>query len=147
MNYMYITHFGENIKGLDNLYADGSLPNSDFTRNGDLVLNKEGLSVNGVTRYNGIGRGSNVYLYKSAFVSPQQLYVTMGHEYIHVAQFASFYNLSSNQKEYIAYSWDQRQWLVFGRYVPNPISSIYGIPFPNYTSFQINHYYPNIVFP
>jgi len=141
------TNFGENIKGLDNLYADGSLPNSEFTRSGDLVLNKDGLSVNGVTRYNGVGRGSNVYLYKSAFVSPQQLYVTMGHEYIHVAQFASSYNLSSNQKEYMAYSWAQRQWLAFGRQVPNPISSFHKLLFLDYTHFQPNNYFPNIVFP
>jgi len=105
------------------------------------------LSVNGITKYNGIGKGSNVYLYKSAFVTPQQLYVTMGHEYIHVAINVSSYFLSSNEEEYIAYSWEQRQWLAFGRQVANPISSIYKMLFLNYTNFQLSNIYPNVVFP
>lgn len=141
------SNFGKEIKGLDNLYADGTLPNSNYTRNGDLIFNKKGFYVNGVTRYNGIGKGSNVYLYKSAFVSPQQLYVTMGHEYIHVAINASPYGLTSNQHEYIANSWGQRQWLAFGKIVTNPISSIHKLLFLDYQNFQIINYYPSIVFP
>jgi len=141
------TNFGENIKGLDNLYADGSLPSFNYTRNGDLVLNKNGVTVNGSTRYNGVGRGSDVYLYKSAFVSPKQLYVTMGHEYIHVAINASPYHLTGDQHEHIAYSWGEKQWAAFGRHVPNPISSFHKLFFLDYTKFQINNYFPNIVFP
>jgi len=77
-----------------------------------------------------------VYLYKSAFVSPEQLFVTMGHEYIHVGINVSSYKLTNNFQEYIAYSWEQEQWLAFGKQVPNPISSIYKLFFPIIQNFK-----------
>ena len=41
--------------------------------------------TNGTTRYisNRFIRKSDVYLYETAFCSKEQLYLTMGHEYIH----------------------------------------------------------------
>ena len=74
-------YFGE-VKNLDNLYADGSMPGG-LTKKGDLVF-KGKDQLGGSTVYNGIGKGSNVYLYKAAFTSMDNLYVVMGHEYIYV---------------------------------------------------------------
>ncbi|MBR1513163.1 MAG: hypothetical protein IJ622_02595 [Bacteroidales bacterium] len=94
-------------KGVDNLYADGTIPDG-YTKRGDLVINSKGKPVRGTTVYNGFGKGSNVYLYKVAFQSPERLYLTMGHEYLHCA-----YNYSgkSNAKyqDNGAYSWERGQ--------------------------------------
>ena len=77
-------YFGKNIGGLNELRADGSIPSGYSTR-GDVVLNRAGQQVKGSTVYLGTGKGSNVFLYKAAFTSNEQLYFTMGHEYLHVA--------------------------------------------------------------
>ncbi|MDR1679190.1 MAG: hypothetical protein LBR81_05360 [Prevotellaceae bacterium] len=100
--------FGKNIRGLDNLYADGRIPNHlGYTRNGDLVFNAKNQLVRGTAVPNRAG-GSDVYLYKMAFISKGQLYRTMGHEYIHVAQ-----NLArlpeSFLYEHYAHKWDYEQ--------------------------------------
>lgn len=47
------------------------------------AINVHGEKVWGATFYNGTGKGSDVYLYKAAFASKEQLYLSMGHEYIH----------------------------------------------------------------
>lgn len=49
------------------------------------ILNSGGNPVNGVTVYNGFGKGYNVYLAKNVFVDKYSLYLTMGHEYTHIA--------------------------------------------------------------
>jgi len=77
-------NFGKSINGLNELHADGTIPNGYSTR-GDVVLNGAGQQVRGSTVYLGTGKGSNVLLYKAAFTSKEQLYFTMGHEYLHVA--------------------------------------------------------------
>jgi len=77
-------YFGKNINGLKELRADGTIPNGYSTR-GDVVLNRAGQQVRGSTVYLGTGKRSNVLLYKAAFTSKEQLYFTMGHEYLHVA--------------------------------------------------------------
>lgn len=76
-------YYGKKIKGLNKLHADGSLP-PGYKVNANGVINKDGQYVRGITRYIGKGK-SNVYLVKAAFTSKEQLYFTMGHEYMHVA--------------------------------------------------------------
>jgi hypothetical protein len=73
-------HYG-NVKGID-LHADGSTPNG-YTTHGDAVYNRRGAEVRGSTVLGEHGR-YNVYLYKAAFTSREQLFLTMGHEYLHV---------------------------------------------------------------
>ena len=89
-------YFGEDIDGLNELYADGSLPNVKkykylYNTKGEVIkykvlkngsLQKLG-KTNGTTIYLGKSK-SNVYLYQTAFASKEQLYLTMGHEYLHV---------------------------------------------------------------
>ncbi len=100
-------HF-KNVKGVAKLYSDGSmLPG--YRKVGDYVQNiKSNHYVDGITKYLGLGKGSNVYLYKIAFTSPERLYFTMGHEYIH----AGFYNIglyNSRKQEASAYYWTKMQ--------------------------------------
>ena len=81
-------NFGIDVKGVDNLYADGSVPNTNYIVKGDIVykiVDKRLYQTSGTCVSNGIGKGSDVYLYKSAFVSKEELYITMGHEYLHAA--------------------------------------------------------------
>jgi hypothetical protein len=65
---------------VSNLYGDGSVPDG-YTKSGDAVYNPRGKEVFGTTIYH--RGGDDVYLYKGAYVSKDQLYETMLHEYIH----------------------------------------------------------------
>ena len=80
-------NYGSDIKGLAQLHADGSIPNTgEYYRKGDMVykiVDGRGYPTRGSCYYNGTGKGYDVYLYKGAFTSKEQLYLTMGHEYLH----------------------------------------------------------------
>ena len=61
-------------------------------------------------------KGSNVYLYKSSFSSSTNLYLTMGHEYLH-----AFYNASGlagmyNGMHAYIYEWQSMQEEQWGMY-------------------------------
>ena len=101
-------NFGTTIKGVNKLYSDGTRP-PEYTTDGDIVLNAKHKPVYGTTRYLGIGKGSNVYLYKQAFVAKEQLLITMGHEYTHAFfnQFPSFQDQKSQEDACIL--WDYQQ--------------------------------------
>ncbi|MGB3180746.1 MAG: RHS repeat-associated core domain-containing protein [Cyclobacteriaceae bacterium] len=104
--------FGKDIKGVDNLYANGSIPDG-YTMKGDAVFNRKGNEVLGTTSYNGTGKGSNVYLYKKSFEASQKLYMTMGHEYIHVGHLnAGLFN--ARYSEHAALTWSRNQSKAFG---------------------------------
>jgi|GEM_PF-3355061 len=96
-------NFGKDIKGLNELYADGSLPKG-YTTKGDVVFNSAGNPTRGTTVYLGTGKGSNVYLYRAAFASKEMLYMTMGHEYLHVGFNINrnIYSSSARQESAIA---------------------------------------------
>ena len=98
--------FGKNIKGVKSLIADGRMPNNCI-KDGDYVKVGNGYA-NGITVSRGIGKGSDVYLFKSAFISREQLYMTMGHEYLH----ARFYNLgliNGREQHSVIYNWEYQQ--------------------------------------
>ena len=101
------------IKKLDNLYADGTMPKG-YTRNGDLVFNKSGDHIGGAARYNGFGKGTDVYLFKASFTSMEKLYLVMGHEYIHVYFNANGYSKSEYPQERAAYKWNIDQAKAWG---------------------------------
>jgi hypothetical protein len=99
------TYFGK-IKGLDNLYGNGNVPN-DYVKKGDLVFNPSGQQVLGTTSYKGLGKGYDVYLYKATFTAKEKLYLTMGHEYYHVELFRMGLNMDKHHNE-ISY-WENMQ--------------------------------------
>ena len=69
-------------KNVNQLFANGQFPKGKgYYYDGDYVLNKNGEVVLGLTKHNGLGRGSDIYLFKAAFRSKEQLYLTMGHEF------------------------------------------------------------------
>jgi hypothetical protein len=74
-------------KQLNKLYADGSIPPSTsgytYTQDGDEVL-LNGKSVNGITRFNYSAKNADVYLFKAAYKSTDQLYLTTTHEFTHI---------------------------------------------------------------
>ncbi len=76
-------HFpGARQKYLNKLHADGSVPNDNYTiKNDGTVLTPRGNETFGTT----IRQGGkiNMYLYKNAFGSASDLFLTMQHEYIH----------------------------------------------------------------
>jgi RHS repeat-associated protein len=106
------TYFGKNVRGVDNLYANGTLP-VDYELRGDAVFTPNGKETLGTTVSNGVGKGSNVYLYKAAFVCKEELYLVMGHEYIH----AHFYNIGLMNKDAhhaAIYAWVAQQATAWG---------------------------------
>ncbi|GHT62536.1 hypothetical protein AGMMS50239_16120 [Bacteroidia bacterium] len=103
----------DDVVGVTNLYADGSMP-SGYERVGDYVKNAQtgeyvgGLTKNLGTKWYGASKGSNVYIFKSAFTSKEKLFLTMGHEYIHAA-FNFGGHLNINRQEAVAYKWNYNQ--------------------------------------
>ncbi len=98
------------------LYANGSTPKG-YTRKGDIVFNRDGNQVRGVTEFLGIGNGSDVYLFKAAFTSKEQLYFTMGHEYLHVGfNYAGFGHTKAMRqaKHASIYKWEALQSQAWG---------------------------------
>jgi len=75
-------NFGK-IKGLDNLHADATAPNGYTVKSNGTIYNPNGQQVNGVTHFN--GKGYDVFLGKNVFVSKYNLFLTLGHEYTHIA--------------------------------------------------------------
>jgi hypothetical protein len=78
-----------------------------------------GDGVYGLTKYNGgmkifgikIGNfTSDVTLSKLAFASKEELYLTLGHEYVHVnLNYASYHYFNHDKQEYVAYHWELEQ--------------------------------------
>lgn len=102
-------------KYVKRLFADGTIPNNNYHYEGDYVVNNKGEFLFGAATHGGFGEGSDVYLFKAAFTSKEQLYLTMGHEYLHVAFhhsgiFAEFPKLESHAA---IYDWSFRQSLAW----------------------------------
>ena len=90
-------YFGD-IQGLRNRYADGTIPPPNdkikYVKDGNKVFRYEYNKTNkvfekkypvlGTARFIRWGK-TDVYLYEAAFSSKEQLYLTMQHEYLHVA--------------------------------------------------------------
>ena len=105
---IYTTNFSKfyttfpKVKGVDKLVAESKLPPrllvKDYTINGDNVFHncKE---IGGVTIYNGIGKGSDVFLFKAAFSSSEHLFITMGHEFLH-ANYLQFTKLTNSDLQH-----------------------------------------------
>ena len=99
-----------------NLYADGRIPNSDYSYESGKVLDKKGNTVNGITYF----RGKNgflglcgkqlidIYLYQTAFRNPEKLYLTIQHELVHVNLFSMGY-YDNERHEGTAYKQSQMQ--------------------------------------
>ena len=103
--------------GVKKLIADGSMP-AGYKSRGDYFTNAnkiKGLApgakkVLGVTEYLGIKeRMSNVYIAKAAFISKEQLYLTMGHEYIHAGLFKVGGIKGSDKAHASIYDWQYKQ--------------------------------------
>ena len=104
-------HFGE-VEGLNKLRANGTSP-SNLTYKDGYFKTPEGNAL-GVTTYNRSTGLSDVYLAKNAFTSSEQLYLTMGHEYIHVAfNYAGLSGVSSLAQHATIRNWEYSQALEF----------------------------------
>ena len=95
--------FGD-VERVNKFTVDGAGPTDNYV-----------LGPDGHTRYKGeiaygstvsSGKKSNVYFYRGAFDSPQRLYLTVGHEYIHTA--FNWHGISAEWRteEATAYSWN-----------------------------------------
>jgi hypothetical protein len=94
-------YFAKNVKGLGELRADGSTPFGYSSKEG-IVTNPKGEEVWGTAVHKGLGRGTDVYLYKGAFTSKERLYFTMVHEYLHVSYNAANLFIGMNDKHHNA---------------------------------------------
>jgi len=138
-------YFGKDIKGLNELYADGSLPKG-YTTKGDIVLTSAGNPTRGSTVYLGTGKGSKVYLYRAAFASKEQLYMTMGHEYLHVGFNINrnIYSSSARQESAIAqWQLDQANFWKFDVSYYRAVHQKFGSVIP-YSLKQNPNYFPPI---
>jgi RHS repeat-associated protein len=94
------------------LYADGTLPSTDYKYVGEYVVGHHsgpneyvnGMTVHNGTTFWGKSKGSTVYLMKSAFTSRGQLIEIMGHEYIHAA-FNYYGRFNPDRQHAVAYQW------------------------------------------
>jgi RHS repeat-associated protein len=103
------TWFGTDVKGVRNLYADGSIPQDyGYYSDGDLVYNLNARQVRGLTVYQGWAK-SDVYLFKQAFISKPQLLLTMGHEYGHAFFNTLPFALDSQNQHSIINTWEYQQ--------------------------------------
>ena len=98
-----------NVKGVDKLIAENKLDprlvQKGYKIDGYKIYH--GIDeVGGTTIYNGIGKGADVFLFKDAFKSEINLFMTMGHKFVHAATFGS--KLSTNH-EATAYEWNLKQ--------------------------------------
>jgi len=101
--------FKEHEKHVNKLYSDGSIP-PGYTKDGDIVYNTDMLPVRGSAVYKSSQRATDVYLYKAAFTSKEQLYFTMGHEYLHAAYFATGLRCTKTHRANIRH-WEYHQAL------------------------------------
>ena len=84
------------------------------------------------TVHNGVGKGSDVFLYKAAFTSMDRLYQVMGHEYIHVYFNATGTNANTVSQEKVAYKWNIDQakaWKMDYSFYENKYNSFLNNPF------------------
>lgn len=107
----------------------------------DSALNGDNQILFGATVHGEFGKGSEVYLFKAAFTSKEQLYLTMGHEYLHVAFRHSgiITDFSKWKSHAVIYDWAFRQslaWAYYGIDVQH-----YAIMYDNYIGmFSYNPY-------
>lgn len=120
------------------------MPNiKDYYKRGDIVYRIDPFSHKayptlGSCYNHGLGKGWDVYLYKGAFVSKEQLYLTMGHEYLH----AGFNMLSTSiANRYIThyqhaaiYDWSKAQAEAW-----HYNESYYRALYNNYSSYMANN--------
>ncbi len=97
-----------NMKCIKHLYADGSVPNKIkyFSKNGYIYNVEEKHYVRGICVKNGLK--NDVYLAKTAFISKESLYLTMGHEYLHALYNGGYYFHADAHHPYI-YEWQYQQ--------------------------------------
>ncbi len=100
-------HFPGYRAKLENLYADGTIPKNYYVVDGR-VYDPSGNEVSASTEYSAYRKKINVYLYKKAFASPNQLYLDLGHEYIHVNLFLAGFSSAEmvHSHDLTAYAWD-----------------------------------------
>jgi RHS repeat-associated protein len=110
------------------LKADGTNNGyKDYMVSGDYFLTKDGEKTLAFTYYKGTGRGSDIVFAKSAFASARQLYLTMGHEYIH----AGFFNIGGwdlvniDRQHASIYKWELEVSNRWGRFNRASILKIY----------------------
>jgi len=112
----YNNNFGAGTAGaLNRIYADGTLPRNTqdikYTKTGDVVemtqTNSKGSKTINPIRGVTVPIGNNkydIYLFKAAFASRYQLYLTMGHELMHVRM--GFAGLSASYQHMLVYRWE-----------------------------------------
>lgn len=102
-------NFGTDIKGLRDLFADGSLPSSDYYEINGHVFAKGGREAAGSAVFHSSTKTTDVYLFKMAFISKEELYLVMGHEYLH-AGFNALGYVGKHELQHIGiYKWEYAQ--------------------------------------
>lgn len=135
----YNRNFDVDLKCVNHLYADGTLPDGYVTNSKGYVMNvKNNHFVHGYCKKGyGYKSKSDVYIFKSAFSSKEQLYLTMGHEYMH-----AYYNLQGRYSEYqkkqqhaSIYKWQFKQAQIWNYNVET-----YSISMNNYKKYYNSVY-------
>ena len=112
--------------GVTNLYADGTLPSGYYYGEDGWVYNSKGRAVDGLAHNRGKEylfwgkQRTDMYIFSSAFSSPENLYLTIGHELVHIDLYRRC-NLGNSDvdrgyNEATAYHWSERQAREWGLY-------------------------------
>jgi len=129
---------------VDNLYADGSVPNG-YTYKDGLMYNDKSKEIMGVTKHTGwFTKTHDVYLSPKAFISRTQLYATMHHEYMHAYFYAKGISFSDITEHKIINKWtfDQsKAWNIKVNYDTNLIGGHNTFNYSQY-GFKIIKYLP-----
>ena len=129
-----------------NLYADDSFASKKYRYNEEgNVVNENGELVGGAVRYHGKkyvfwGKEQiDIYLYRPSFKNPERLYLTIGHELVHVdLHYLGYHDHSKH--EATAYKWSSEQAKAWGwtgnvnDY--NARVRFYGTPYPYQRSIR-----------
>lgn len=94
--------------GVDELNAEMKIPaGRGYEIRGDYVVKGDDI-VHGLCIKGSFGKGSSVYLYKSAFTSKEMLYLSIGHEYFH-SYLSSIGVKGGDDNHTIIYHWQATQ--------------------------------------
>ena len=118
----------DNVKGVDKLIAENKLDprmvQKGYKIDGYKIYHGND-EVGGTTINNGIGKGSDVFLFKTSFYNEPTLYIAMGHEFIHATfNYNGLYNVNKNIQHAITDSWGSEQLKLWGNPIINPRISI-----------------------
>lgn len=112
----YLDYFPDMEHPLE-YYADGTVPkggNYTYSSSRGVFVGKRGHDALAVTQYDHVTKRSNMFFARKAFTSPEQLYLTTGHELLHLAHHSAGLFKGFTRGHASIYDWQYRQAKAWG---------------------------------